>query len=154
MVAHYCGIDFGTSNTTVGVSDGATAHLIALESSHRTLPSAMFFDADDHAIHYGRGAIDLYLNGNDGRFMRALKSILGTSLIHEKTYIRQKAVPFASILGFYFSNLKRQIEAQLNREISDVVLGRPVRFVDKDDAADAGAQRSLETIARAQGGIL
>jgi len=151
MVAHYCGIDFGTSNTTVGVSDGATAHLIALESSHRTLPSAMFFDSDDHGVHYGRGAIDLYLNGNDGRFMRALKSILGTSLIHEKTYIRQKAVPFASILGFYFSNLKRQIETQLNREISDVVLGRPVRFVDKDDAADAEAQRSLETIARAQG---
>src|SRR6185369_93755 len=80
MVANYCGIDFGTSNTTVGVSDGATAQLIALESSHRTLPSAMFFDADDHAVHYGRGAIDLYLNGNDGRFMRALKSILGTSL--------------------------------------------------------------------------
>ncbi len=44
-------------------------------------------------------------------------------------------MPFASILGFYSSNLKRLVETQLNREVSDVVLGRPVRFVDKDDAA-------------------
>lgn len=151
MVAAYCGIDFGTSNTTVGISHNSKTNLIPLEGSHRTLPSAMFFDFDAHGVHYGRGAVDLYLKGNDGRFMRALKSILGTSLIHEKTYIRQKAVPFAAILGFYFANLKQQIEAHLGREISEVVLGRPVRFVDKDDAADAEAQRSLEMIAREQG---
>jgi hypothetical chaperone protein len=151
MVAAYCGIDFGTSNTTVGISDHSKAHLIPLESNHRTLPSAMFFDFDEHGVHYGRSAIDLYLKGGEGRFMRALKSILGTALIHEKTYIRQKAVPFAAILGFYFSNLKTQIETHLDREISEVVLGRPVRFVDKDDAADAEAQRSLEMIARDQG---
>ena len=151
MVAAYCGIDFGTSNTTVGISDHSKAHLLPLEGDHRTLPSAMFFDFDDQSVQYGRSAVDLYLRGNDGRFMRALKSILGTSLIHEKTYISRKAVPFADILGFYFANLKRQVETHLDREIPEVVLGRPVRFVDKDDAADADAQRSLEMIAREQG---
>jgi len=60
-------------------------------------------------------------------------------------------VPFASILGLFFSNLKSRVETGLNREISDIVLGRPVRFVDKDDSADAEAQRTLERIARAQG---
>jgi hypothetical chaperone protein len=151
MVAAFCGIDFGTSNTTVGISDHAKAHLLPLEQDHLTLPSAMFFDFEDHAVHYGRNAIDLYLRGHDGRFMRALKSILGTALIHEKTYIRQKAVPFSSILGFYFANLKRRIESHLGHDVSEVVLGRPVRFVDKDDAADAEAQHSLEEIAREQG---
>jgi hypothetical chaperone protein len=151
MVAAFCGIDFGTSNTTVGISDHVKAELLPLEQDHLTLPSAMFFDFEDHGVHYGRSAIDLYLRGHDGRFMRALKSILGTALIHEKTYIRQKAVPFSTILGFYFANLKRRIETHLGREISEVVLGRPVRFVDKDDAADAEAQRSLEDIAREQG---
>ena len=151
MVASYCGIDFGTSNTTVGVSDGATARLIPLEGTHRTLPSAMFFDFEEHGVHYGRDAIDLYLEGHDGRFMRALKSILGTALIHEKTYIDQKPVSFTSILGFYFAHLKNRIETELDREISDVVLGRPVRFVDNDDVADAQAQRTLQAIARAQG---
>jgi hypothetical chaperone protein len=151
MAAAFCGIDFGTSNTTVGISDHATAHLLSLEQDHLTLPSAMFFDFEDHGVHFGRSAIDLYLRGHDGRFMRALKSILGTALIHEKTYIRQKAVPFSTILGFYFANLKRRIETHLGRDISQVVLGRPVRFVDKDDAADAEAQASLEAIAREQG---
>jgi hypothetical chaperone protein len=151
MVAAYCGIDFGTSNTTVGISDHSEAHLLPLEGEHPTLPSAMFFDFDDHGVRFGRGAVDLYLKGNDGRFMRALKSILGTALIHEKTYIRQKAVPFADILGLYFANLKSRIETHLGREVREVVLGRPVRFVDKDDAADAEAQASLEEIARAQG---
>jgi hypothetical chaperone protein len=151
MVAAFCGIDFGTSNTTVGISDHAKAQLLPLEQDHLTLPSAMFFDFEDHGVHYGRSAVDLYLKGHDGRFMRALKSILGTALIHEKTYIRQKAVPFSTILGFYFANLKRRIETHLGRDVSEVVLGRPVRFVDKDDAADAEAQRSLEDIAREQG---
>ena len=151
MVAVYCGIDFGTSNTTVGISDGAKARLIALEGSHRTLPSALFFDVEDHGTHFGREAIDRYLRGHDGRFMRALKSILGTSLIDEKTYIGRKAVPFTDILGLFFAHLKGRIERDLDREISDVVLGRPVRFVDNDDAADAQAQATLEAIARAQG---
>jgi hypothetical chaperone protein len=151
MVAAFCGIDFGTSNTTVGISDHAKAQLLPLEQEHLTLPSAMFFDFEDHGVHYGRSAIDLYLKGHNGRFMRALKSILGTALIHEKTYIRQKAVPFSTILGFYFANLKRRIETHLGRDVSEVVLGRPVRFVDKDDAADAEAQRTLGDIAREQG---
>ena len=149
--AAYCGIDFGTSNTTVGLSDHASAQLIPLEGEHRTLPSAMFFDFEDHGVQFGRGAIERYLTGHDGRFMRALKSILGTALIREKTYIRQKAVPFAGILGFFFAHLKTQIETRLGQEIDQVVLGRPVRFVDKDDAADAEAQAALEQIAREQG---
>ncbi|WP_315706469.1 MULTISPECIES: Hsp70 family protein [unclassified Bradyrhizobium] len=151
MVAAYCGIDFGTSNTTIGISDPEKARLLPLEDRHLTLPSAMFFDFEDHRTHFGRSAVDHYLKGHDGRFMRALKSILGTALIHEKTYIRQKAVPFSGILGLYFAHLKSQMERQLDREITEVVLGRPVRFVDKDDAADAEAQHALENIARAQG---
>ncbi|MGJ5175809.1 Hsp70 family protein [Bradyrhizobium oligotrophicum] len=149
--AAHCGIDFGTSNTTVGLSDVASAQLIPLEGEQRTLPSAMFFDFEDHGVQFGRAAIERYLTGHDGRFMRALKSILGTALIHEKTYIRQKAVPFAGILGFFFAHLKTQIETQLGREVTQVVLGRPVRFVDKDDKADAEAQAALEQIARDQG---
>lgn len=151
MVAAYCGIDFGTSNTTIGVSDSNTARLLPLEGSHLTLPSAMFFDFEDHRTHFGRAAIDHYLQGHDGRFMRALKSILGTALIHEKTYLGRKAMPFSSILGLYFAHLKAQMEQELDRACTEVVLGRPVRFVDKDDAADAEAQRTLEEIARAQG---
>jgi hypothetical chaperone protein len=151
MSETHCGIDFGTSNTTVGISGPTGTYLLPLEGAHRTLPSAMFFEAGDDALHIGRSAIDLYLEGADGRFMRALKSILGTRLINEKTYVQRRMTSFSSILGLYFSNLKRQAELKLEREISKVVVGRPVRFVDADDSADLEAQSSLRAIALGQG---
>jgi hypothetical chaperone protein len=48
-------------------------------------------------------------------------------------------------------HLKRKAEAFAGQEIATVVHGRPVRFVDDDDAADARAQAVLETIARRVG---
>jgi hypothetical chaperone protein len=147
----YCGIDFGTSNTTIGISDPTGTYLLPLEGTHRTLPSAMFFEAGNDAVHVGRSAMDLYLEGADGRFMRALKSILGTRLINEKTYIQRRMTTFSSILGLYFANLKYQTELKLEREITEVVVGRPVRFVDSDDSADLEAQNSLKAIALGQG---
>jgi hypothetical chaperone protein len=147
----HCGIDFGTSNTTVGISDPTGPYLLPLEGNHRTLPSAMFFEAGSDVVHVGRSAIDLYLEGADGRFMRALKSVLGTRLINEKTYVQRRMTTFASILGLYFSNLKHQAELKFERELSEVVVGRPVRFVDSDDAADLEAQNSLKAIAVGQG---
>jgi hypothetical chaperone protein len=151
MSETHCGIDFGTSNTTVGISGPTGTYLLPLEGAHRTLPSAMFFEAGDDALHIGRSAIDLYLEGADGRFMRALKSILGTRLINEKTYVQRRMTTFSSILGLYFSNLKHQAELKLEREIAKVVVGRPVRFVDSDDSADLEAQNSLKAIALGQG---
>lgn len=147
----YCGIDFGTSNTTVGISDPKGPYLLPLEGTHRTLPSAMFFEAGSDGVQVGRSAIDLYLEGADGRFMRALKSVLGTRLLNEKTYVQRRMTTFASILGLYFSNLKHQAERKFERELSEVVVGRPVRFVDSDDAADLEAQNSLKAIVVGQG---
>jgi hypothetical chaperone protein len=48
-------------------------------------------------------------------------------------------------------HLKQQAETFAGREITAVVHGRPVRFVDDDDRADARAQEVLEGIARRVG---
>jgi hypothetical chaperone protein len=47
--------------------------------------------------------------------------------------------------------LKAKAEAFVDAEISAVVHGRPVRFVDRDDKADAKAQSVLDRIARRAG---
>jgi hypothetical chaperone protein len=83
--------------------------------------------------------------------MRALKSILGSSLIDEKTSLGNRMVPLAEVVGIFVRHLKRKAEEFAGREITSVVHGRPVRFVDDDDKADARAQGVLETIARQAG---
>ena len=151
MIPQFLGIDFGTSNSTIGLSDAGGAQLVPLEDGRSTLPSAIFFPFGNAEASFGRAAIDAYVEGEHGRLMRALKSILGTSLIHEKTRIGRHSLSFVDILGAFFAFLKARAEDHLGHGVDRAVLGRPVRFVDDDDAADAAAQNALESIARASG---
>jgi hypothetical chaperone protein len=145
------GIDFGTSNSTVGIVENGKPRLVALEGQHVTLPSAVFFNFEDGWTYYGRRAVEDYAAHTEGRLMRALKSVLGTSLIHEKTRIKTHTIAFSDILGGFVGHLKRRLEEARGSEVDRVVLGRPVHFVDEDAAADAEAERELEKVARAQG---
>ena len=79
-----CGIDFGTSNSTAGWSRPDQHTLLALEDGKLTLPSVIFFHAEDAHVSYGRAALADYLEGHEGRLMRSLKSLLGTSMMDEQ----------------------------------------------------------------------
>ncbi len=146
----FCGIDFGTSNSTVSLA-GPTgpARLIALEGGHLTLPSAVFWP-EDGALSFGRAAIADYVEGEEGRLMRGLKSTLGLGLIDERTAIGGRGVTFREVLSRFIGHLRACLDAQAT-EVTKVVLGRPVHFVDDDPAADAAAEAALAAIARAVG---
>ncbi|WP_415183976.1 Hsp70 family protein [Phaeovulum sp.] len=146
-----CGLDFGTSNSTLAVTSAGKARLIALEAGHPTIPSAVFWDAEGAAPLFGRAAIAAYTSGEDGRLMRGLKSTLGTPLIHEKTRIGNRVLTFQEIIGRFFQHMQARLMAETDGRMLPVVLGRPVHFVDGDPKADAAAQDVLRTIARAQG---
>ncbi len=145
----YCGIDFGTSNSTVSLADETRAWLIPLEGDSVTLPSAVFWDADGGAPEFGRAAMAAYLRGEDGRLMRGLKSTLGSGLIDERTAVGRRSVSFREVLAKFISHLT--IRLRQEADVSRVVLGRPVHFVDGDEAGDAKAQGVLEDIARELG---
>ncbi|ATE61117.1 Hsp70 family protein [Thauera sinica] len=149
--ARACGIDFGTSNSTVGWLRPAAPTLLALEDDRPTLPSAVFFNADEDTTSYGRAALAEYLEGYEGRLMRALKSLLGSSLIDGHTEVHGRALRFRDLLGSFIGELKRRAEAQAGRRFEQAVFGRPVHFVDDDEAADRKAQDTLEAIAREAG---
>lgn len=151
MTSAYCGIDFGTSNSTVGIIRGDSPALAPVEGDKSTIPSALFFGARDRGVHYGRAAMTEYVHGEEGRLMRSLKSVLGTALMRETTRINNRPVPFPEIIGTFLGELKRKAEQALGQPVRSVVLGRPVHFVDDDEAADRSAQDQLEQIARAQG---
>jgi hypothetical chaperone protein len=147
-----CGLDFGTSNSAVGVPRDGKAALAPVEGGRRLIPSAVFFDYETKGqIQFGEEAIDSYIAHVDGRLMRALKSVLGSSLIDETTVLAGRKVPFVEIIEIFIRHLKTKAETFAGGPIEAVVHGRPVRFVDDDDAADAKAQASLEGIARRVG---
>ncbi len=147
-----CGIDFGTSNSTAGwCRPGHKTALLPLEGDKLTLPSVIFFNAEEDDVSYGRAALADYLEGYEGRLMRSLKSLLGTSMMDEYTEVMGRAVPFRDLLAQFISELKQRAEESAGRDFTRAVLGRPVFFIDDDAKADQRAQDTLEDIARQAG---
>jgi len=143
-----CGLDFGTSNSAIGVARSKTAALAPVEADSTLMPSAVFFDYETKGrVLFGTEAISAYVGQTEGRLMRALKSILGSPLIDEETGLAGRKVPLTEVVEIFVRHLKRKAEAFAGQEITSVVHGRPVRFVDDDDRADARAQQMLEAIA-------
>lgn len=146
-----CGLDFGTSNSTVGIVKDTRAQLLPLEDGKTTLPSVVFFNADEDHTCYGRAALAEYLEGYEGRLMRALKSVLGTGLIDGNTEVQGRALPFRMLLSQFIGELKQRAEHAAGNRFEHAVLGRPVHFVDDDPIADQQAQDTLAEVARAVG---
>ena len=119
-----------------------------LEDEKLTLPSVVFFNAEDETVNFGRAALASYLAGHEGRLMRSLKSLLGSSLIDGQTEVLGRALSYRSLLSQFIAALKHRAERSAGREFSHAVLGRPVFFVDGDADADHLAEQTLADIAR------
>lgn len=148
---NFCGLDFGTSNSTVGLKTKNGFELAKLEGDNPIIPSAIFFDRTDQSKLFGKQAVEKYIEGVEGRLMRSIKSILGTDLMDEGTFIQNKMVPFKDIIGYLVAHLKLQSEKQLGQSIDSVVMGRPVHFNDYDSDKDRQAEDILRGIATKQG---
>jgi hypothetical chaperone protein len=155
----FVAIDFGTSNSAVALprAEGGV-RLVDLEPGQPTMPTAVFYRADTPPQQleperlYGRAAIAAYVEGVDGRLMRSMKSILGSSLLDQGTDIGGgRAVKYRDVVVGYLRRLKALAEAEAGHAIERAVLGRPVFFVDDEPARDAQAQAALESAARQAG---
>jgi hypothetical chaperone protein len=156
MPGQYCGLDFGTSNSTLALYRDGRPVLCPLEGEAVTLPSAVFYDFEDHSVRFGHDGIHCYVEGVEGRLLRALKSVLGSQLVNETTLIQRRRVEMRAIIGMFVRHVREIAERHLagtgaNGALDSVVLGRPVRFVDDDDEADRRAENELVAVARAAG---
>ncbi|MFT3960932.1 Hsp70 family protein [Propionivibrio sp.] len=149
--ARACGLDFGTSNSTVGCVRPGQETLLPLEDGKVTLPSVVFFNADDGSTCFGRTALQEYLTGYEGRLMRSMKSLLGSRLLDGRTEVHGRSLLFRDLLRQFIGELKRRADLHGERAFEHVVLGRPVCFVDDDPAADRTAETTLAEIARTIG---
>ena len=151
------GIDFGTSNSAVAWASAQPGQArqvraIPLEGTATTLPTAIFFNAEDHSVHFGRDAVAQYLSGTEGRLMRSLKSLLGSPLLQEQTLVNGQQISFQDIISRFLLELRTRAAAQVGGKLpSTVVMGRPVHFVDDDPERDALAEETLRQTALGAG---
>ncbi|WP_281990259.1 Hsp70 family protein [Sulfitobacter geojensis] len=144
------GIDFGTSNSAAGVCVNGKPQLIALEGGAPTMPTAVFFDYEEKKMLVGAAASDALLGGDDGRYMRGLKSLLGTRLIRESRMLLGERLDFIDIVARFLTELKTRAEATTGQTFTHAVSGRPVRFHSEDEARNVQALEDLkECYARA-----
>ena len=141
-----CGLDFGTSNTTLGTIIDHVPTLAALEAEHTTIPSAIFYGPEG-SIVIGRRAIEAYIDGNPGRLMRSVKSVLGTALIDETTNVGRERTSFRNVIAYYLGAVKQRAEQVTGFELRHLVHGRPVHFVDNSPEGDRKAEQTLRDIA-------
>jgi hypothetical chaperone protein len=146
-----CGLDFGTSNSEIGVIRSGVPELVDVEEGRKKIPTTIFFDNDSRLDLFGERAIERFLEGHSGRMMWAIKSVLGTAIQNEATMIRGRRVAFEQIITRILSNLKQRADAAAGVELRAVVLGRPVHFNDDDPKLDREAEAILRRAARQAG---
>lgn len=143
MSADTLAIDFGTSNSAVAILDGLSPRRLAVEAGAETLPTAVFFPAHGGAMQIGVAAAEALISGEEGRYMRALKSVLGTPLLHESRLIGGTRRTLAEVVTTFLVEVKRRAEAAAGRRFTRVVSGRPVHFHTADADRDARAEADL-----------
>lgn len=153
MYKNCCGIDFGTTNSAISVLKGQNIPQLAMfHNNKQTIPTAIFFPEENtYKPIFGTPAINEYINGSAGRFMRSLKRILGTDLMTLKTEVNGIRLSYEDIILKFVKYLKIEAETQSHTELKNVVLGRPVHFQDFAPDADKKAESLLYRVARNAG---
>ncbi len=138
------GIDFGTSNSATGIMVNGKPYLIPVEPGKTTMPTSLFFDFELRRILFGTPANNALIEGREGRFMRSLKSVLGTSLMQEKHRMMGETLSFVDIISRFLKEIKTRAEAACFQEFDTALAGRPIHFHSHNAVKDAQALADLE----------
>src|SRR6516225_5359831 len=98
IVNNFCGLDFGTSNSAIGFINNNEVKLAEF-NKRDYLPSSIFFDFDEPEPFFGEEATKRYIDGGEGRMIWSPKNSLGTSMMQEKTQIKDKKLSFKDIIS-------------------------------------------------------
>ncbi|HUS53697.1 MAG TPA: Hsp70 family protein [Thermohalobaculum sp.] len=143
MHADTLAIDFGTSNSAAAILSGTGVHRIPIEGGADTLPTAVFFPSGGGEMLIGAAATQALIDGEDGRYMRALKSVLGLPLTHETRLISGRSRTIGGIITDFLTALRERSEAATGQRYRKALSGRPVHFHTADKNKDRQAEDDL-----------
>ncbi len=132
-------VDFGTSNTAVA----AGGSVLPLQGGAATMPTALFYDPYSKEVLFGHDAVAALIDGRDGRFLRALKSVLGQPILRESRVLGGERTTLLQVIATYIRWLKDQAEAATGETFTTVLSGRPVRFNSRNADYNAQAEPDL-----------
>lgn len=139
------GLDFGTTNSAIGVADGDAIRLARF--SHKagfaeTFRSILYFHPDVRDVRgrfiptAGPRAIDRYLEAEGkGRLIQSLKSYLADRGF-QATSIFSRTHTIVDLLTLLLADLRERAEEDLGPLGSRIVVGRPVNFAHANSATD------------------
>lgn len=137
-------IDFGTSNSASGAIISGEPKLAMLELGKWTIPTSIFFDREERNTLYGNHANTAFLDSLSGRYMRSIKSVLGTNLMKEEFFILGKRTDFYEVISDYIRYIKKLSERYFDRNFCNVLSGKPVHFHSNSSERNIQALYDLE----------
>lgn len=156
------GLDFGTTNSAIGVADGdrvTLARFSHAEGVTDTFRSILYFhpDARDRYGKYlpvgGPRAIDRYLEAEGkGRLIQSLKSYLADRSF-QATSIFSRTHSLVDLLSLLLLDLRARAEEELGPLGSRIVVGRPVAFAHASAPEDEAMAVERLTTALANAGF-
>ena len=144
-----CGLDFGTSNSTVALPSGEVLEIDLEAENRRLFRSVLFFPEEEREMYAGAAAIDRYLDEPAGRFIQSVKSWL-PSRAFTHTQIRHRPVTLEELVSMLLRRIREDAERAAGAEVRRVVMGRPAVY-STEEAADAMAQNRMKRAAEEAG---
>ncbi len=143
-------IDFGTTNSVMGLYHRGEIEMIPLGRERLESRSVLFYSFEDRRFYVGDDAVSELEDEVRGRYFVALKSFLGSENEIETT-IGGVTYKIEDLIAIILQAYKTRAQKHARQEIDRVVLGRPVYFHDTDPALDALAQERLHAAAQKAG---
>lgn len=138
----FVGIDFGTTNSAVGLARGSAAPrlaTLATPTAERvpTWRTLLYFDPyaerTEDSVSAGALAIERYMqNDGEGRLIQSIKSYLASGLF-TRTHINGRTWSLEELVAGFLVRVRRAVETDLGRR---AVVGRPVRYWGAETAED------------------
>ncbi len=134
------GIDFGTTNSSVALATGGgNVELVRFgQDGVEAFRSLLYLERAASKIQSwtGPAAIEQYLLADTkGRLIQSLKSYL-TSRTLTSTEVFGRRYALEDLIARMLSDLRKHAERQFGTPIRSAMVGRPVRFVGAETAAD------------------